>query len=45
MIKKTSFSEELGRNIIWVMLSGFLKIGAKRKFIWSNSFAERTLPF
>ena len=34
MIRKYLFSEELGRNIIWVMLSGFfLKIGAKENFL------------
>ena len=32
-MRKYLFSEELGRNIIWVMLSGFfLKIGAKENF-------------
>ncbi len=34
MIRKYLFSEELGRNIIWVMLSGFfLKIGAKENLL------------
>lgn len=33
MLRKYIFSEELGRNIIWIMLSGFfLKIGAKENF-------------
>ena len=39
MIRKHLFSEELGRNIIWVMLSGFLKIGAKE-----NLFGQIVLP-
>ena len=34
MIRKYIFSEELGRNIIWVMLSGFfLRIGAKENLL------------
>ena len=34
MIRKYLFSEEFGRNIIWVMLSGFfLKIGAKENIL------------
>ena len=34
MFREKLFSEELGRNIIWVMLSGFfLKIGAKENFL------------
>ena len=34
MIRKYLFSEEFGRNIIWVMLSGFfLKIGAKENTV------------
>src|SRR6056300_1321274 len=34
MIRKYIFSEEFGRNLIWVMLSGFfLKIGAKENFL------------
>ena len=34
MIRKYLFSEELGRNVIWVMLSGFfLKIGAKENLL------------
>lgn len=40
MIRKYFFPEELGRNIIWVMLSGFfLKIGAKE-----NSFGQIKMP-
>ncbi len=40
MIRKYLFSEELGRNIIWVMLSGFfLKIGAKE-----NLFGQIIMP-
>jgi len=40
MIRKYIFSEELGRNIIWVMLSGFfLKIGAKE-----NLFGQIIMP-
>ena len=40
MIRKYLFPEELGRNIIWVMLSGFfLKIGAKE-----NSFGQIKMP-
>ena len=40
MIREYIFSEELGRNIIWVMLSGFfLKIGAKE-----NSFGQIKMP-
>jgi hypothetical protein len=34
MIRKYFFSEEFGRNVIWVMLSGFfLKIGAKENIL------------
>ena len=34
MIRKYLFSEEFGRNIIWVMLSGFfLKIGARENIL------------
>jgi len=34
MIRKYIFSEEFGRNIIWVMLSGFfLRIGAKENIL------------
>ena len=34
MIRKYLFSEEYGRNIIWVMLSGFfLKVGAKENIL------------
>jgi hypothetical protein len=40
MLRKYIFPEELGRNIIWVMLSGFfLKIGAKE-----NSFGQIQMP-
>ena len=40
MIRKYIFPEELGRNIIWVMLSGFfLKIGAKE-----NLFGQIKMP-
>jgi len=40
MIRDYLFSEKLGRNIIWVMLSGFfLKIGAKE-----NSFGQIVMP-
>ena len=40
MIRKYLLSEELGRNIIWVMLSGFfLKIGAKE-----NLFGQIIMP-
>ncbi len=40
MLRKYIFSEELGRNIIWVMLSGFfLKIGAKE-----NLFGQIIMP-
>ena len=34
MIRKYFFSEEFGRNVIWLMLSGFfLKIGAKENIL------------
>lgn len=34
MIRKHIFPEEFGRNLIWIMLSGFfLKIGAKENFL------------
>ena len=40
MIRNYIFPEEYGRNIIWVMLSGFfLKIGAKE-----NSFGQIVMP-
>ena len=40
MIREYIFPEELGRNIIWVMLSGFfLKVGAKE-----NSFGQIEMP-
>ena len=40
MIRKYLFSEEYGRNIIWVMLSGFfLKIGAKE-----NTLGQIIMP-
>ena len=45
MIRKYLLSEELGRNIIWVMLSGFFKNWCKRKFVWSNNYAKRSLLF
>ena len=40
MMRKYFFSEKLGRNIIWVMLSGFfLKINARE-----NLFGQIVLP-
>jgi hypothetical protein len=44
MIRKYIFSEELGRNIIWVMLSGFFfEDWSERKPTWANNYAKKSL--